>query len=108
MSEEKIPDPATLREALRQGIESGQIAQLLEQVKARAELGRSRLEDMESSLDYVRNLLETVRKDLTGESTLQGSPTAELLAEVMRQPAFSQLAVELLTKLLRDQQSTSS
>ncbi|MDI6893617.1 MAG: hypothetical protein QME70_03205 [Bacillota bacterium] len=101
MSEPRIPDPASLKEALRQAIESGQLGQQLEQLKAHTQMGRARLEEVESSLGSLRDLLDTVRQDLTGESALQGS-TADLLAEVMRQPAFTQLAVEVLARVLAE------
>ncbi|MDI6824159.1 MAG: hypothetical protein QME93_05005 [Bacillota bacterium] len=98
-------DAASLKEALRQAIESGQLAQQLEQLKAAAQLGRTRLEGVESSLNSLRDLLDTVRQDLTGESTVQSS-TMDLLAELLRQPAFAQLAVEVLARLLAEQKDT--
>lgn len=101
MSEPRIPDPATLKQALRQAIESGQLSQQLDQLKAQTQMGRARLEEVQASLESLRNLLDTVRQDLTGESAIQSS-AADLLAEVVRQPAFSQLAVEVLTRLLAE------
>jgi len=101
MSEPRIPDPATLKQVLRHAIESGQLSQQLEQLKAQTQMGRARLEEVQASLESLRNLLDTVRQDLTGESTIQSS-AADLLAELMRQPAFSQLAVEVLTRLLAE------
>jgi len=103
MSEPRIPDAASLKEVLRQAIESGQLAQQLEQLKAGTRMGRARLEDVESSLESLRNLLDAVRQDLTGESSVQETSTMELLGEVMRQPAFTQLAAEVLAKFLSEQ-----
>lgn len=95
-------DAASLKEALRQAIESGQLESYLEQLKAAAQAGRGRLEGLESSLNSLRDLLDTVRQDLTGESKIQAS-TADLLAGLLRDPAFARLAVEVLGRLLAAQ-----
>lgn len=105
MSEPKLPDVATLKQVLREAIESGKLAQQLEQLKTSTQMGRERLQEVEASLGSLRNLLDTVRQDLSGQSTVELS-TADLLAEVLRQPAFAQLAAELLARLLAEQKGT--
>lgn len=96
----------SLKELLRKALESGELAQRLLELKSRTEMGRSRLQEMETTLDSLRQVLDTAKEDLSASpEQAHTAQTWELLGELAKQPAFQQLAQEILAGLLRDQPS---
>lgn len=103
MKEMSLPDPVSLKEALRKAIESGELVERLQELKARTEMSRSRLQELESTVDSLRQLLDLAQQDLahTGEETRTDS-TWNLLTEMVKTPTFQQLALEILANLLKE------
>ncbi|HHY94558.1 MAG TPA: hypothetical protein GX513_06055 [Firmicutes bacterium] len=109
MSEPRTPEGASFKETLREAIQSGQLTEMLGQVKAQTELGRNRLKEVEGTLESLRQLLDAARQNLSQETNPTVSEDAvNLISELARSPAFQQLAAEVVSSLLQRPPEKSS